>query len=155
MIKPSSRPNSDIARNRVDGDAQRDGAKPEKDVVLIHGRTEDRAGLRVVRVTEDRVELGSVRPLKTGQPISGEVVRLRPRLECPLVCDVESHFRMPERNDVLGEATGSDPEAGEGARAPSAEKATHAGPPQVATEAYRRNWDSIWSRSSGSKRFVN
>lgn len=95
------------------------------DIALIHGRTPDGAGLRIIRKRDDRVELGAVHPLKHGAPITGEVVSLTPRPESPLVCDVK--VEVPAR------ARSSD----------VAEPARH-GPAQVATDRYRENWDRIW-----------
>ncbi len=96
--------------------------KAEKiDVALIHGRTADGQGLRVIRRRDDRVELADVRPLEQGKPIHGEVVRMTPRSDFPLLCDVETE--LP---------------------APSASTHSHKGPAQVATDTYRKNWDAIF-----------
>ncbi|HEY8945238.1 MAG TPA: hypothetical protein VIM73_13295 [Polyangiaceae bacterium] len=109
-------------------------AKPEsgsQDVALIHGVTPE-GDLRVIRKREDRVELGALRALREGAPIHGEVVRLTPRKEFPLLCDVESAYQpsaLPAPQDPP--ATGP-----------------RKGPAQVATEDYRRNWERIWSGRS-------
>jgi len=87
---------------------------------VIRGRTDDGEGLGVLRCREGRVEVGAVRPLREGQSIHGEVVRLHPHQGCPLVCDVEVQLAGPKR-----ELSGS-------------------GPAQVASETYRRNWDAIF-----------
>jgi hypothetical protein len=110
------------------------GSKPDgvSDVALIHGVTAE-GDLRVLRKREDRLELGAIRALREGAPIHGEVVRLTPRKECPLLCDVETAFKP----------TAPTP-------APSASPlppAPRKGPAQIATEEYRRNWDVIWSRA--------
>lgn len=105
-------------------DKERDGA----DVALIHGRTADGEGLRIIRKREDRLELGSVHPLKNGAPIQGEVVSLKPRPEFPLLCDVTTELEAP-----TAPREGSDVAA-----------AGRSGPPQVATDRYRENWDRIW-----------
>ena len=97
------------------------------DVALIHGKTEDGAGLRIIRRREDRIEFGAVRPLKEGAPIVGEVVSLTPRPEFPLLCDVKVQYSAPvAHND-------------------SAQPSRH-GPAQVATDSYRENWDRIWKK---------
>lgn len=96
-------------------------AEKKVDVALIHGRTADGQGLRVIRRREDRVELADVRPLEQGKPIHGEVVRMTPRADFPLLCDVETE--LP---------------------APSASSHSHKGPAQVATDTYRKNWDAIF-----------
>jgi hypothetical protein len=103
-----------------------------KDVLLVHGISEDGQGLSVLRQREDRLEHGVVHPLENGKPIHGEVVRLKPRPECPLVCDVEVAVPGPEAQAALREAPA-------GARK---------GPAQVASERYRENWDAIWKRPS-------
>jgi hypothetical protein len=94
--------------------------KPSPDVVLLHSATEDGEGARVVRLRENRVELGEVRALEEGKPIAGEVVRLKPREGESRVCDVE----------VLV------PKVAEGVKK---------GPAQVSTDAYRDSWTRIFS----------
>ncbi len=70
------------------------------------------------------VEFGQVKPLREGKPIDGEVVSLRARKEVPFIYDVRT---------VL-----ADPRADDG------DRLTSDGPPQVATEAYRKGWEAIW-----------
>jgi hypothetical protein len=103
------------------------GERDTGDVALIHGRTPDGEGLRILRKREDRLEIGAVHPLKEGVPITGEVVTLTPRPEFPLLCDVKTEMAAPK---------------------PSADVAsgTRHGPAQVATDQYRENWDRIWSQ---------
>ena len=108
--------------------------EPGKDVVVVHGITADGAGLQVIRHRDDQLEAGAVRPLKPGRPIYGELVRLKPRKSCPLVCDVEVELPAPTRQQV-------DDVSGKNADGPSK------GPAQVASDRYRANWDAIWSRS--------
>jgi hypothetical protein len=101
-------------------------APPEtQDVALIVDKTEDNEGFHVLRRRgEDApVEFGTVRPLKEGKPIDGEVVSLRPRKGAPLVCDVKTELAAPRRP-------------------------TSDGPPQVATDSYRRGWDAIWGSAA-------
>jgi len=101
-----------------------------RDVVLLGGPTEDKKGLRVLRARDQSIEVGEVRPLSPGQPIYSDVVRLHPRKEAPFVCDVETTYAAPQNT------------------APSDSKdrrLTGAGPAQVASRAYRDNWDAIWS----------
>jgi hypothetical protein len=131
-----------VTRKKPTGD-ERDSpaaASPAPDVALIHGVTPDGAGLQILRARDNRLEVGAIRPLREGAPITGEVVTLRPRPNFPALCDVETHFKPP--------ATPSDRSE------PRAELA-HAGPAQVATDEYRRNWDAIWSRSSEKPKLVN
>ena len=101
--------------------------EPEgSDVALIHGKTADGEGLRIIRRREDRIELGAVRPLKEGAPIAGEVVSLTPRPDFPLLCDVKVQYSASAASDVPA--------------------APRHGPAQVATDQYRENWDRIWQK---------
>lgn len=100
--------------------------KPPTDVALIHGKTPDGEGLHIIRRRDDRIEFGAVRPLKEGAPIHGEVVTLMPRKDAPWVCDVKVEF--DGRSEAAREGRSS------------------AGPPKVASDEYRRNWDRIWKR---------
>lgn len=110
-------------------------ADPEKtDVVVLHGVTADGAGLRVLRHREGNLEAGAVRPVQQGKPIHGELVRLRPRQSCPLVCDVT--VELPAANRPPDDDVAAD-------RGASQRK----GPAQVASDRYRANWDAIWSRN--------
>ncbi|MCK6588946.1 MAG: hypothetical protein HUU21_27020 [Polyangiaceae bacterium] len=97
--------------------------KPAKadDVVFVHSPTEKGDGFRVVRKRADTIEVGEIRALEEGRPVHGDVVRLSPREEHAQLFDV----------DVV-------------VPAPSPAEASRSGPPQVATDAYRRNWDAIF-----------
>jgi hypothetical protein len=112
-------------------------AKPSTDVALIVGATPDGKGAQILRARQGKVELGALHPLREGAPIHGEVVQLKPRSEAPNVCDVEVLVPSP-----------SAPTSSDVAAAPSG--AGHKGPARVASDAYRQNWDAIWSR--GEKR---
>jgi hypothetical protein len=96
-------------------------AQPAEDVVVLTGFPAPGDGMSVVRIRNGDVELGVVQPLKEGKPITGELVRLHPRRESPMVCDVEVEL------DVR-----------------PIEQRARSGPPQVATERYRKNWDAIF-----------
>jgi len=112
------------------------------DVALIHGVTPDGEGLQIIRARGDRLELGAVRPLREGAPISGEVVTLRPRASFPALCDVETHFKPARTADDRPEPT------------PPVASA-RSGPAQVATDEYRRNWDAIWSQPTAKSKLAN
>lgn len=101
------------------------GEAAKKDVVLVHGVTPDGRGLAVIRQRDDQVETGALRPLEQGKPIHGEVVTLAPRKESPLICDVkvEVSAAAPEEQQA---------------------RPSHSGPAQVASDRYRKNWDTIW-----------
>lgn len=103
------------------------------DTVLIHSVSGDGETLGVLRAREDRVEAGVVRKVKDGEAIMGELVRLKPRPEFPLLCDVDVEVPSPS-------AKSSAPPP----------KLSHGGPAQVATASYRANWDAIWSKSKKS-----
>ena len=122
------------------GDASAPAAAPAAtpDVALIHGVTPDGEGLQIVRARDNRLEVGAVRPLREGAPITGEVVTLRPRANFPALCDVETHFKP-------GASPASE----------SAAPAARSGPAQVATDEYRRNWDAIWSERANDRKLVN
>ena len=118
---------------------------PSSDVALIHGVAPDGDGFQILRARENRVELGVVRPLREGTPITGEVVTLRPRPNFPALCDVETHYQP-----ALSAATPTD---GKEPTAPLL--AARTGPAQVATDEYRRNWDAIWSKPNEKTKLVN
>ncbi len=101
-------------------EASDDSAAPAKDVVLVGDRVSETGGYRVLRQREDRIEVGELRALKQGQPLSGEVVQLHP---------TETHDRV-FHCETLHEAEASGP------RGP--------GPAQVATANYRQNWEQIF-----------
>jgi len=98
----------------------------DADVVLLHSPTEDGGGVRVVRSRQGQVEVGEVRPLPDGKPITGEVVTLQPRQDAPRVCDVSVQYTSKETR-------------------------TTAGPAQVATDAYRDNWEATFGRKRAAE----
>jgi hypothetical protein len=114
--------------------------KKAKDLVLVHGPAPDGNGVNVLRAREERLELGTMRPLEEGKPIHGEVVKLTQRREAPFLFDAETQVAAPSTEET---ATPSEP----------APRGTSAGPAQVASDSYRKNWDAIWKRPV--KRFVN
>lgn len=107
--------------------------KKDRDVALLYSRTDDGQGYRMLRAREGRLEAGEVRPLQEGKPLhGGELVTLKPHEKAPWICDVEKACELPSR-------------------AP----AESSGPAQVATDAYRRNWERIFARSSESDKTLN
>ena len=99
------------------------------DVVLMGGTTEDGEGARVLRARPGRIDAGEVRPMRHGRPIGGgEVVRLERRTDAPALFDVHVECVVPA---TATEVTGQSTTATRG----------DAGPPQVATRAYRDNWE--------------
>ena len=97
-------------------------AKKEDDVVFVHSATESGDGLRVVRKRGEALEIGELRGIREGQPIHGDVVKLVPREGQERIFDVEVLLKAPAPISV-----------------PS-----RTGPAQVATTAYRTNWESIF-----------
>ena len=116
-LEKSKKPVSEPAAPKAD-------KKQKEDFVVLGPKTTDGAGVGVLRFREGQVEAGVVRPMEHGKPIAGEVVRLEPRPELPAVCDV--HVELDAR--------------------PKTPTAPRGGPPQVATESYRRGWDAIYKR---------
>jgi len=96
-------------------------AKADDDVVMVHRPTDDGQGYHVLRVREGNLELGQVRQIREGSPIHGDVVRLTQRKEHERLYDVEVLVKSPK----------------------PPEPPRH-GPAQVATDAYRTNWDLIF-----------
>lgn len=122
--KPGSKPNSTPSAKRSSKRASR--AEPRsRDVALILNPTEDNEGIQILRqrAADRPLELGILRPLREGRPIDGEVVSLRPREGTPLFCDVKVELEDPH-----------------------ADRSTSDGPPQVATDRYRRGWEAIWGQ---------
>jgi len=117
---PAGRPSERAVGEKAD--------EKRSDVVLIQGISADGEALAVLRAREDRVEAGIVRSVKEGEVGQGELLKLKPRPESPLVCDVE--VQVPA--NTLNARGGSD--------------AHHHGPAQVATRTYRENWDAIWKK---------
>jgi hypothetical protein len=93
----------------------------KQDVVFVHSPLEEGDGFRVIRRRDDAIELGELRSVQEGRPIHGEMVRLCPRKEHERLFDVEVLVPKPE---------------------PAASQ--RSGPAQVATHAYRQNWESIF-----------
>jgi hypothetical protein len=112
-------------RTRGAGRSTSKKSKASKDQLLIHGVSEDGQKLAVLRAREDRVEAGVVSKVKEGEPLHGELVRLTPHEDFPLLCDVD--VELPKQH-----------------------KLEHGGPAQVATDRYRANWDAIWSKKKPS-----
>lgn len=110
-------------------EASNSGLAKKRDVALVHGVGPDGKSLRVLRARDNRIELGSMEPLEEGRPIHGEVVRLHPREEFPLLCDVEVQYQPKQ-------AVAADEPA----------SPARSGPPQVASERYRDNWELIWAK---------
>lgn len=90
-----------------------------RDVALLVGTDGSDVHILRRRSEDAPVEAGVLRPLEEGKPITGEVVTLRQRPELPLLFDVKTELE-------------------------SNSERPNGGPPQIATDAYRKGWDAIW-----------
>lgn len=130
-------PNSGNTERQVTVKLPADG-----DVALLGGPTSDGKGVSILRARQGRLEAGEVRPLESGKPISGDVVSLKPRPSFPFLCDVETHVSVPQ------ETAASNESQGDVARPRS-------GPAQVASDAYRANWETIYRRDKKEPELLN
>ncbi|MBM4395803.1 MAG: hypothetical protein FJ087_08945 [Deltaproteobacteria bacterium] len=117
------------------------------DVVLIHGVDPRRKELHVLRRRSDGVEAGVVRDVEEGRPIQGDLVKLKPWRDFPLVCDVETVLSTDETGNAQPSGSAGTGTAGAStdaaARAPA--RAPHPGPARVASDAYRSGWDRVFA----------
>lgn len=125
--------------------SDRDGgdrdATRKEDVVLLHSPTENGDGIRVLRQRDEKLEVGELRPMREGQPIHGDVVKLTQREEHALLFDCEVLVQGPRAKEP-------DP--------PEPKHKTHKGPARVTNDAYRGGWDAIFGqRSKGSDEAPN
>jgi hypothetical protein len=120
-----------MGKRRVPDGSEAEGQRSDGDVAMVLDRTEDAEGYRVLRHrgAENRVELGTMRPLKEGRPIDGEVISLSAREDLPFLYDVKTEL--------------ADPNPGR--------RFTSDGPAQIATDEYRRGWEAIWGPQTGDK----
>ena len=100
------------------------GAAKKDDVALVIGATPDGETLGVLRKRGERVEPALVRRAVEGQPIQGELIRMKPREE-PLLYDVDVVYDPSEASDDEGDADG---------------------PAQVANPRYRKGWDRVFKK---------
>lgn len=104
--------------------------KKKRDLLFVQGKTKNDR-YKVVRAREDKIEVGEMSDLKDGEEIRGEVVKLKQRSEHPQLFDVETVV-------------------------PPDEGSRHDGPAQVATDAYRKNFDAIFASKKRKKtEFLN
>jgi len=103
------------------------GDTKNEDVVMVHSPTDDGQGYHVLRLREGNVELGAIRNIREGAPIHGDIVRLSQRAENENLFNVEVLVKNPIE------------------AAPS-----RTGPAQVATNAYRTNWEAIFGNRNDS-----
>jgi hypothetical protein len=134
LTRPRSDGPSGATRGTQPTDEEHDtnDSAEKTDVVVVRAFTPAGDGLEVVRQRGDRLETGVIQRIEHGKPIHGEVVRLRPRPGCPLVCDVEVALPAPQHPPQ--DVTSAGPAA------------STRGPAKVASDRYRTNWDLIWKR---------
>lgn len=94
---------------------------PVEDVAMVVGASVDSQQLAVLRKRGGELSAAILRAAKEGQPLHGELIRLRARDGEPHLYDVESVYEAP--------------------RDRSADRGR---PAQVATEEYRDGWDRLW-----------
>jgi len=111
-----------------DSDGSASAPSKSEDVALVH-RVTPEGEVHILRKRGEQLEAGALSPLREGAPIQGEVVTLHPRPSFPLLCDVQVHYAPPQAKS---------------ADRPAPAKAKK-GPAQVASDAYRSNWDNIWN----------
>jgi hypothetical protein len=116
----------------ADGGPKQKPDSPESfDVVMIHGKTDDGGGAKVLRARPGRLDAGEVRPMQDGKPLgSGEIVRLERRAGdegAPALFDVHVEHEL---------------------EAPVAVRTTDK-PAQVATREYRESWERTFGRRRG------
>ena len=109
-------------------------ARKDKDVALVYGTADDGDGYKILRQRggSTRVESGMLRPMQSGRTITVEVVHLEPRAESPLLFNVETDEELSSPASL-------------------AARASRGGPPQVASDDYRRGWDAIWGTKPRSR----
>jgi hypothetical protein len=108
----------------------RERAGRQKDLALVFGPSADGEGFNVLRrrAGSAAIEAATVRPLRAGRAITGEVVHLAQREEAPFLFDCET-------DEELSTVTAAPAQL---------DRSVSVGPPQVATDEYRRGWDAIW-----------
>ena len=114
---------------------QREGR--QKDLALVFGPSADGEGFNVLRrrAGSAAIEAATVRPLRAGRAITGEVVHLAQRAEAPFLFDCET-------DEELSTVTAP--------TSATSDRSAAAGPPQVASDEYRRGWDAIWGSRARS-----
>lgn len=107
-------------------------ARPSKsqspDRLLIHGQSDDGRTLKVVRQRNRRLEFGIAQPLRHGEAVHGEIVRLTPHKDFPLLCDVETVLDTTPKGQAESRPSGD----------------SQKGPARISSPTYRRNWAAVW-----------
>jgi len=123
--------------------AEGDPSGKQSDMLYVHSPSEKGDSFKVVRMRPDSVEVGEIRGMEEGRPIHGEVVKLTPRPEHKQLFDVDVLVPGPKSLAQVDEhQRGGGGGEGDG----------RSGPAQVATEAYRENWMTIFGSASRGAR---
>jgi hypothetical protein len=101
-----------------------DAGEVERNLVLIAGVDSRRQEIHVLKPGEDGIETAVLRPVEHGQTLTGDLVRLHPHKNLPMVAELETVLRHPDSSLQAARS--------------------HKGPAMVASEAYRRGWDAVF-----------
>jgi hypothetical protein len=105
---------------------------------MVVARDADGVHILRRRSEESPLEAGLLRPMREGQPITGEVVTLKQRADVPIFYDVKTEFGGPE--GLAADKAHVDPPPTQG-KLPGDGR-----PAQVSSDAYRKGWDAVWGR---------
>lgn len=121
-------------------------SKPKvDDVVLVHGKTDDGEGMKVLRKKGEELSSGEIRPIREGQPLDGEMVSLSPREQQGLF-DVEVHYSPENPTSTNLSANPTSPTSFSKLERPA----------KVSNPEFRQGWDLIWGgRKRRSKKLLN
>jgi hypothetical protein len=141
LEKPKAPATQSLAKNPPkDASPRRRSRQPKAhdelgDVAFAFGKDEHGVHVLRRRSADAPIEAGVIRPLVQGQPITDEVVSLRARADAPGLFDVKVELESSHPRTIP-------PRPGDG-------------PSQVATDSYRKGWDSIWGRKGAGSRSLN
>ena len=106
------------------GEAGKSSEDDKRDVVMIARVDSTRNEIHVIKPVADGIEKAVLRPVEEGVPLMGDLVRLHPNPDFPMLAEIETVMRHPDGK--------------------SRARRSSDGPPMVASEAYRRGWDAIF-----------
>ncbi len=117
---------SDAKANATTSEKRGDTSASKKadDVALVVGASKDASQVAVLRKKGDEVSAAVLQAPEAGQPVTGDLVSLRPREDSPLF-DVETVYEAPKGGETASKGTG------------------HSRP---ATDQYRKGWDRIFKK---------
>jgi hypothetical protein len=113
------------------------------DCAVVIGRLYD-DGLAVIRKrgVDAPLEAGIVRPLRDGQPIHGEVVKLTPRADSGALCVCDVAVHHDGRRGTVATAAQSATDAVEAPDLSLARK----GPAKISSPRFRDGWELVFGR---------